>query len=88
MGLRPSRPSNVMLLNHQFRGLNIRPLWTTCSDTILNQQFIQKVKLVVEGKFNYISPTDVLSSNWVIKVIFDVFDVILCASVVVLSIIN
>ena len=24
---------------------------------VLNHQFIQKLKLVVEGKFNYISPT-------------------------------
>ena len=27
-------------------------------DTILNHQFIQKLMLVVERKFNYISPTD------------------------------
>ena len=28
-----------------------------CSNTILNCQFIQKLKLVVEGQFSYISPT-------------------------------
>ena len=30
----------------------------TCSDTELNYQFTQKLKLVVEGKFNYILLTN------------------------------
>ena len=28
--------------------------------SLLNHQFTQKLKLVVEGKFNYISPTDTM----------------------------
>lgn len=31
---------------------------TICSNTILNHKFIQKLKPVVEGKFNYVSLTD------------------------------
>ena len=39
------------------QGLNTRPPWTTYSSTILNHQFTQNLKLVIEGKFNYISLT-------------------------------
>ena len=38
------------------QGLNTDP-WTTSFDSILNHQFTQKLKLVVDDKFNYISLT-------------------------------
>ena len=44
------------------QGLEHNTFWTTYSDTILNHQFNQKLKLMGKGKFNRIS-NNVLSEG-------------------------